>query len=198
MWGFSAHWQFGTSSRASMSFYRISFSIFKYLSMFHRNRCNTYSSISLKNHLSLAVFPSRACASEVCRGCPRMDLVPEPGFRSGNFVWEEDVIWYYSICMYVHIYIYIHVCVYVNIYIYIFIFIPKGTKVLRWREPWGWGGVGMLAFVVKLTWKLRLRSREYAGVGWGGDVSLRCEVDMEVDASREYAGVGWGGVGWGC
>ena len=36
-------------------------------------------------------------------------------------------------------------------------------------------------------------SREYAGVGWGGDVSLRCDVDMEVDATREYAGVGVGG-----
>ena len=32
-------------------------------------------------------------------------------------------------------------------------------------------------------------------LGWGRDVSLRCDVDMEVDASREYAEVGWGGVG---
>ena len=33
------------------------------------------------------------------------------------------------------------------------------------------------------------------GVGWGGDVSIRCDVDMEVDASHVENTLGWGGVG---
>ena len=28
-------------------------------------------------------------------------------------------------------------------------------------------------------------------MGSGGDVSIRCDVVMEVEATREYAGVGW-------
>ena len=74
------------------------------------------------------------------------------------------------ICMYtVYICIYIYLFIlYYNVYVYIYI--PEGTKVLRWREPWGWGGVGwggvgMLAFVVTLSWKLMLREKT---LGWGG------------------------------
>ena len=44
--------------------------------------------------------------------------------------------------------------------------------------------MGMLAFVVTLSWKLMLR--EYAGVGWCEvGMRLRCDVGMEVDARSE-------------
>ena len=126
-----------------------------------------------------------------------------------------------------YIYIYTILCIYICIYIiHVYACGPKTVPVKRTFlniAIVGWGGGGMLTFLVLRTWNIATLLRSlgsfttlhvatllmgWGGVGWGGHVNVPCTSYMKYCHAAEISGIvyyvtccyaadgmGWGGVG---